>query len=112
MFGTVRRDEEQAVAQAFARDGLVRIASFLPDATAATLHAELRTLDDWRQVFKSGDKLFELDRATRQTMDRGTSAKLDQAIYAGARSGFQYRYETIRAADDAAERNASSDPQA
>lgn len=110
MIGTVRRDDEHAVAQAFARDGLVRIASFLPDATAATLHAQLRTRDDWRQVFNSGDKLFELDRATRQSMDRDTSDKLEQAIYAGARSGFQYRYETIRVTDDAAERSASNDP--
>lgn len=94
----------------YRRDGIVRIGSFLPEATAAALHGALRTRQDWRQLFNSGDKLFELDRATQAALDPERRAALDEAVYAGARSGFQYRYETIRVPDEEAERRASADP--
>ncbi|MBA2771570.1 MAG: 2OG-Fe(II) oxygenase [Sphingomonas sp.] len=110
MFGTMSRDDEQALGDAFARDGLVRIPAYLPAGAAASLHSDLRSRDDWRQVFNSGDRLFELDRPTRAAMTSGKKSELDEAVYAGARSGFQYRYETIRVPDSPAERSASDDP--
>ena len=36
-------------------------------------------------------------------------AALDASVYAGARSGFQYRYESIRVSDDSAARDQSDD---
>lgn len=93
----------------YRRDGIVRIGSFLPDAEAVGLHGELRAREDWKQLFNSGDKLFELDRATQKALDPERRAALDEAVYAGARSGFQYRYETIRVPDEEAVRRASAD---
>jgi SM-20-related protein len=103
------RDDVEALTHEFRTDGIVRIGSFLPDGQAAELHAHLRGRDDWRQVFNSGDKLFELDRQARAAMDPDRQAALDEAIHAGAREGFQYRYETIRVPDDEAERKAVGD---
>lgn len=102
--------ERAALAAQFKAEGIVRIGSFLPDERAEQLHRELRARTDWKQVFNSGDKLFELDRATQAALDAERRAELDQAIYAGAREGFQYRYETIRVPDEEDARNASDDP--
>jgi Rps23 Pro-64 3,4-dihydroxylase Tpa1-like proline 4-hydroxylase len=88
----------------------VRIRDFLPAEAALSLHALARRRSDWRQVFNSGDKLFELDRSARAALPSERQAELDNAIYAGARTGFQYRYETIRVPDEPEARAAVSDP--
>ena len=103
------RDDVEALADEYRERGIVRIASFLPGDQASKMHAHLRGRDDWRQVFNSGDKLFELDREARAGMEPAKRAALDEAVYAGAREGFQYRYETIRVPDEAAARDASND---
>ena len=104
------RDQVEELAAEFRRSGIVRIGAFLADGQASELHAHLRGREDWRQVFNSGDKLFELDRDARGAMDESQKAALDEAIHAGARQGFQYRYETIRVPDAKAEREAIADP--
>lgn len=83
----------------FARDQRVRIQPFLDDDTAVALHAHLRAHEGWKQVVNSGDKVFELDRATRAAMSVDQIAALDEAVRHGARTGFQYRYESLRMAD-------------
>jgi Rps23 Pro-64 3,4-dihydroxylase Tpa1-like proline 4-hydroxylase len=110
VFGTLSRPDEAQLTEAFARDGIVRIRDFIPGQAAVALHAHLRGRDDWRQVFNSGDKLFELDRATRAALDLAKQAELDTAIYAGARAGFQYRYETIRVPDEPEQRSSDASP--
>jgi len=104
------RNEDRAVLSAcYQAEGMVRIASFLPEERAVALHHELRGRSDWIQLFNSGDKLFELDRAAQAALDAERKADLDHAIYAGAREGFQYRYETIRVPDGESARRASPD---
>lgn len=110
MFARLTPERLKALAEAYSRDGIVRIGGILDEDAAATLHAELRARTDWLQVFNSGDKLFELDRGLRAGLSSEKQAELDNAIYAGARTEFQYRYETIRIPDSAAERHGSSDP--
>ncbi len=83
----------------FARDQRVRIQPFLDVDTAAALHGHLRTHGGWKQVVNSGDKVFEIDRATRAAMSADQVAALDEAVRHGARTGFQYRYETLRLTD-------------
>lgn len=88
-----------ALRQQFAAAGRVRIHDVLAGDVATQLHAELRARDDWRQVVNSGDTVYELDRPTRAVMSAQQAAALDQAVQAGARHGFQYRYETLRLRD-------------
>lgn len=102
--------DPRALADIYARTGRVRIAPFLRPADADALHLYLRTRDDWRQVINSGDKTFELDRPARAAMPPAQRAALDEAVIAGARSGFQYRYEAIRVPDAAATRAMRGDP--
>jgi Rps23 Pro-64 3,4-dihydroxylase Tpa1-like proline 4-hydroxylase len=110
MLASLTDTEQAALADAYARDGIVRIPGALSDELADSLHDQLRERSDWVQVFNSGEKLFELSRAMRRDLPAEKQAELDQAIYAAARTGFQYRYETIRVPDSRAEREASPDP--
>lgn len=97
------------LARRFADSGRLRIDGFLEGDTAERLHAALRARTDWVQVVNSGDKTFELTRETRAGMAADQLRALDEAVYATARNGFQYRYESIRVPDDAAARAASDD---
>jgi Rps23 Pro-64 3,4-dihydroxylase Tpa1-like proline 4-hydroxylase len=110
LFETLARADEGELAATFARDGIVRIRDFLSLTAAQSLHAHLRGRSDWRQVFNSGDKLFELDRNAVAALEPQKKAELDTAIYAGARSGFQYRFETVRVPDSREEREAEGGP--
>lgn len=104
------RDDEAELAHRFAETGIVSIPNILTEETAAALYAMLRGRDDWRQVIGGEEKLFELDRSTRAELSEQQRTQLDDAVYAGARSGFQFRYETLRVPDDRAKRAASDDP--
>lgn len=97
------------LAEVFAARGRVQVREFLAGDAAARLHAALRTRDDWRQVINSGDKVFDLDRATRAAMSKAQVDALDASVHAGARDGFQYRFESIRVPDGDVERGASAD---
>jgi SM-20-related protein len=110
MLASFTDPQQAALAEAYARDGIVRIPGALADEQAVQLHNGLRERSDWVQVFNSGDRLFELSREMRRDLPAAKQAELDEAIYAEARTGFQYRYETIRVPDSRAEREASADP--
>ena len=89
-----------ALARRFAERGRLSIPDILAPESATALHQHLRERGDWLQVINSGDKLFELDRTTRAEMPADQLLGLDDAVYAGARYGFQYRYESLRVPDD------------
>lgn len=97
-------------ARRFADDGFVSIPGILAEDTALELYAMLRGRDDWRHVIGGETKLVELDRPTLASLSGEKRDQLDQAVYAGARNGFQFRYETLRVPDDPEERAASADP--
>lgn len=95
---------------AFAERRRVQIVDFLAPECAAALLAELTARGDWLQVVNSGDNVYDLDRGTRALMSPHAAAALDEAVYAGARTGFQHRYEAIRVPDREEQRRASGDP--
>jgi len=88
-----------AARAAFARDGHVRLQPFLAEAGAIACLAEMKARADWVQVVNSGDKVFELSRSSRAAMTPEQRDGLEQAVLAGARAGFQYRYEALRLPD-------------
>jgi len=102
--------DRAGLARAFAAHGRVQIAGLIADDGAERLFQQLGARGDWAQVINSGDKVFDLARETRAGMSPAQIQALDDAVFAGARSGFQYRYEAIRVPDGAAEREASADP--
>lgn len=110
MLASLTETQQAEFADRYARDGLVRIPGVLANDHADQLYGELRERQDWVQVMNSGEgKLFELSRQVRQQLPDQKRSELDEAVYAGARSGFQYRYETIRVPDSKKERESGAD---
>jgi Rps23 Pro-64 3,4-dihydroxylase Tpa1-like proline 4-hydroxylase len=110
MLASLTETQQAELAGRFARDGIVRIPGVLADDHAAALYNELRERSDWIQVINSGeDKLFELSREVREALPDQKRSELDAVVYAGARAGFQYRYETIRVPDSKTEREQGAD---
>lgn len=99
-----------ALALQFAAGGRLQIRDFLRREDAEALHAECRAREDWRQIVNSGGSVYDLDRPTRAAMSAAQAEALDLAVYAGAREGFQHRYEAIRVPDEQAARQESDDP--
>lgn len=94
----------------FARDRRIQIAPFLTQPSAEQLAAQLTIRADWRRVLNSGTKVFEFAASEVEALTPEQSKRLDDAVHAAARDGFQYRYDSIRVPDSAVEREASDDP--
>ena len=90
-------DVDRAAA-VYARTGHVRLTRFLADPRPLADHLVART--DWVQVINSGATVYELDRSARAALTPQKSVALDAAVFEGARTGFQYRFDTIRVPDD------------
>ncbi len=102
--------DAKALAKQFRESGRIHIAGLLDPASADAMHAQLRARTDWNQVINSGERLVELTRPTRAGLSAEQQADLDNAVYAGARAGFQFRYESIRVPDEPTLRATSNDP--
>lgn len=102
--------EPHRLAEAFRAKGRLQIPHFLHPEDAERLLFFLKSSSDWRLVINSADQFFELDRQAQAELNPDKQARLDQAVYSGARYGFQYRYETIRVSDAAAERTRNATP--
>jgi Rps23 Pro-64 3,4-dihydroxylase Tpa1-like proline 4-hydroxylase len=96
--------DADAAAKQFANGGRVQVAPFLLPEAAEGLRAHLLAREDWREVLNSGETPFEIDRAGQRSLSPEDRARLDSLVHAAAKSGFQYRYETLRVPDDAEER--------
>lgn len=101
--------DADAAAADFANGGHVQIAPFLVPDAADELRAHLLARDDWREVLNSGEMPFEIDRAGQRSMSAEERGRLEKLVHAAAKSGFQYRYETLRVADEAQERRKARD---
>lgn len=93
-------------AETYHRCGRVRVTGLLRPADALRLHAFLDAHDAWWQLINMPDGLLEIDRKTRAKMGAKRRAALDRTVCAGARTGFQYRYESLRVPDDPHQRDA------
>ncbi len=98
--------DPDALAAEYRRAGRIHIPHFLGAEGAERLLAFLKGSGDWKLVINQGEKLFELGRATQAGLTPEQKEQLDQGVYAGARKGFQFRYETLRVPDADAERAA------
>jgi Rps23 Pro-64 3,4-dihydroxylase Tpa1-like proline 4-hydroxylase len=98
-----------AASKSFARSGRAQLAPFLAPAVATALRQELVGRSDWREVFNVGERVYEVDRAGQSTLDAAARTRIDEGIAAAARTGFQYRYETLRVPDAAEQRTERGD---
>lgn len=96
-----------AAAALFARSGRVSLDPFLTGESAQSLREHLLARGDWSLVMNAGEKVFELPRAAAASLSHEQRETLDRKIGDSAAWGFQYRYESIRVSDEAAERTRS-----
>jgi SM-20-related protein len=109
MFRIAATHDATKLADEFAHQGWVQIADFLAGDSALELHRLLRGRNDWKQILTMTKGAAELDRPTRTSMTADQHRALDDAVYAAARDGFQYRYESLRVPDTEVERAAQGD---
>jgi SM-20-related protein len=100
--------EVENLSRAFASSHRVQIHNFLSSAEAEGLQTGLAARADWRHVINGEKQVFETSAEQMSVMPSAERALLDQAIFAAATDGFQFRYDTIRVADEEAQRLASA----
>lgn len=108
--GLADRSDLPSLVAEFADNGVVQIRDFLTPESALSLHQHLRARSEWMQVLLSETGIVELPRDLRASMPEAQRQALDEAVYARARAGFQYRYESLRVPDGKEERRQSADP--
>ncbi|HEX8213953.1 MAG TPA: 2OG-Fe(II) oxygenase family protein, partial [Allosphingosinicella sp.] len=91
--------------EAFASTGRVQLSPFLKEQCAEALLDHVRGRSDWHLVLNAGAKVFEIDRAGQAAMEAGQRERMEMMVAAAARSGFQYRFESVRVPDEEAARS-------
>lgn len=92
----------------FARSGRLRIEDFLAPGMAARLAEALAAERRWTYLINGTSTVFEIPRPNYDALDPAERRRIEDAVFASAARGFQFRYEAIRVADDAAERRRSA----
>src|SRR5205085_10493998 len=89
--------DADGLAEAFRGRGRLHIADFLVAEDAEHLLASLEASADWILMMNQGDRLFQVGRDLQAALSAEKRAQVDEAVYAAARDGFQFRYESIKA---------------
>jgi hypothetical protein len=97
------------LAEEYAAKGRVRIHRLLDYDGVAAFYHHLNSREDWWHLVHTPDGVIELDREARAALSPERAAEIEALVQAGARSGFQYRYEGLRVPNDAAELAAVED---
>lgn len=97
-----------ALADRYRRERRVVIDNLLPEQATLSLAAHLRQRTDWRKLVLSGERVVEFDRAGWAAIPPERMEALNQAVYAAARTGFQFRFDSIRVSDAPRHREADT----
>jgi len=100
------RSDLEMLAARYAADGAVSVPDFLSPAAAEELAMELTGADLWVEIFRAGEKVYEMPHAQFLALPDAQKDELRRKIEDAARGGLQYRYRAIRVSEDAAERMA------
>lgn len=96
---------EQA-AQSFVATGHVRLENAFAPETAEALHRHLNEELEWWRVVNQGERTWDLGPESIAAMADGGDTPLLDAVYKGAREGFQFLFDSVRVSDEPAERTA------
>jgi hypothetical protein len=91
----------------FEARGRLQIADFLAGDMARRLAEALAADRRWVYVINGTNTVFEIPRASYDQLPAAERTQIESAVFAAAARGFQFRYETIRVADEIAAREAS-----
>jgi Rps23 Pro-64 3,4-dihydroxylase Tpa1-like proline 4-hydroxylase len=105
-FALATRTDIDALASRFARDGAVSIPRWLDDRSATALATELAGATSWIEIFRAGEKVYEMSHADYMALPADQKDELRKRVEDAARAGLQYRYRAIRVSENAGERAA------
>lgn len=80
----------------FLSRGAVSIRDFLKLSDARALASELASGNDWVEIFRAGEKVYEMPHRHFLDLPQTEQHKLREMVENAARSGLQYRYRSIR----------------
>lgn len=86
------------------RDTRIRLNGFLKPVEVERLRDSLGGDAPWWRTFNQREKSWELGPESLAVLDSTGTAQIEGAVHDGARSGFQYYYETIRVSETPDER--------
>ncbi len=87
-----------------ASHGHVRLHAPFSPAAAQALYHHLDSELEWWRVLNRGEKLWDLGPESLAELDGEKGRALADAVYAGARDGFQFYFDNVRCSDDPGER--------
>ncbi|MGX7953219.1 2OG-Fe(II) oxygenase [Tsuneonella sp. HG249] len=90
----------------FARSGAVSVPGLLPGDEASALARELAGTDAWIEIFRAGEKVYEMPHAEFLRLADHQKTELQRMIENAARTGLQYRYRAIRVSEEPTSRTA------
>ena len=96
----------ERLAHAFRARARLHIPDFLVREDAEQLLAALEASEAWKLIRNDGERVIEIDRRAQATLAPEQRARIATAVFEGARRGFQYWYETIKAPHADADRAA------
>ena len=97
------------LAEAYASQRRVRVRDLLAPDGLVDFYYDLAEREDWWHLINTTEGVVELDRAARACMAAEDRAALEDKVNAGARDGFQYRYEGLRVPAGATGREAAGE---
>ena len=99
------RSDVERLAIGFRETGALSAAQFLVGPDADRLTAELEAFCDWVEIFRAGDRVYEMPHAAFAELDIAQRVTLREKIEDEARRGLQYRYRAVRVSDRAEQRS-------
>lgn len=93
------RPDMPSLTTRYAASGSASIPELLPAAQAQQVWQELHAADSWTEIFRAGDKVYEMPAAAFAALGETTKAELQARIEEAARHGLQYRYRSIRVSE-------------
>jgi len=93
-----------AAAEAFARDGHVRIEPVFPPEIAEALHDHLAHEVEWWRAVNRGGQTWDMGPEAIASLQGEKEAEFLALVHRGAREGFQFLFDSLRVSDDSAER--------
>jgi SM-20-related protein len=85
-----------ALAEGYRRDGRLQIVDFLRHDGAMALFRQLVESREWRLAINRGARTEDFPLTDFATWPETKREELDRAVIRDGRSGFQFRYQTIR----------------
>jgi len=79
----------------------VSLDRFLTPADAQRLWGELDTTDRWVEIFRAGERVYEMPHDAFLALDPGQKSELARRVEDAAKGGLQYRYRAVRVSEDA-----------